>query len=346
MSQISRIRFRDNDSGKILHEVDGENLDGVSLSGVNLSGAAMYAVEIDPADFHSHLPAYSTQKIQLTRVDLSEADLHGAVFSEETIIGVNFSRANLEGAVFVRSHLINCELNGANLTRARLMNTCFTNCHSLHLAIGLDELEHSGRSILDVQTLRSCISKLPNNVLLGMGYTDKEIATFRSLYEKEKTFFSCFISYARADYNFADYLRRRLLKRNISCWQDTHDMRGGGYWRGQIYDAIDKHDKLILVCSRASLTRPAVVEEILEAINRERRTGEQKLFPIRLDDYIFSDELDGIAHSKVAGGQWKEDWVVYVRSYHIPDFSRWQEARHFSLEFNKLVEALKKPARR
>jgi len=66
--------------------------------------------------------------------------------------------------------------------------------------------------------MRACISKLPNSVLLGMGYTEKEVVALRALYEKEKSFFSCFISYARADHEFADYLRRRLLKSNVSCW--------------------------------------------------------------------------------------------------------------------------------
>lgn len=123
-------------------------------------------------------------------------------------------------------------------------------------------------------------------------------------------------------------------------------MRAGGQWRGQIYEAIEKQDKLILVCSRASLTRPAVFEEVLEAIDSERTTGAQKLFPIRLDDYIFSGELEEIARTRVSIGQWRENWVVYVRSYHIPDFSNWKDAKSFRTEFGKLVEALKKPAQR
>jgi hypothetical protein len=89
-------------------------------------------------------------------------------------------------------------------------------------------------------------------------------------------------------------------------------MRGGATWRGQLYDAIAKHDKLVLVCSRASVKRPAVVEEILEAIQRERTTGTKKLSPIRLDEYVFRDELTRLARKKVANGEWKEDWVTYI----------------------------------
>ena len=344
---MPKIVFRHNDSGKTLYEVEGITLHGVSLSGVNLSGAAMYAIErIDSQPEVNLIASISLRKANVSGVDLSQANLSGAVFSEESLVAVNFSNANLDGAVFVRSLLIRCNLDGANLANAHLMNTGFINCRSLHKALGLEQLEHAGPSTLDAQTMRACISKLPNTVLLGMGYTEKEVVALRALYEREKSFFSCFISYARADHAFADYLRHRLLKSNVSCWQDTQDMRGGIYWRGQIYDAIEKQDKLVLVCSRASLTRAAVVEEILETIDRERRTGTQKLFPIRLDDYVFSEELDRIARTKVATGEWKENWVVYVRSYHIPDFSRWNEPRPFRREFTKLVEVLKKPAQR
>ncbi len=344
---MPKIVFRHNDSGKTLYEVEGITLHGVSLSGVNLSGAAMYAVErIDSQPEVNPVASISLRKASVSGVDLSQADLSGAVFSEESLVGVHFSNANLDGAVFVRSLLIRCNLDGANLANARLMNTGFINCRSFHKALGLDQLEHAGPSTLDAQTMRACISKLPSAVLLGMGYTEKEIGALRALYERERSFFSCFISYAPADHAFANHLRRRLLKSNVSCWQDTQDMRGGIHWRGQIYDAIEKQDKLVLVCSRASLTRAAVVEEILEAIDRERRTGTQKLFPIRLDDYVFSEALDRIARTKVATGDWKENWVVYVRSYHIPDFSRWNEARPFRREFTKLVEVLKKPAQR
>ena len=344
---MPKIVIRHNDSGRILYETEGLALYGASLTGLDLSGAAMYAIElVDPPKHKSPIASVSFRKIDVSGVDLSGANLSGAVFSEEVLSRVDFTKANLDGAVFVRSHLISCGLDGANLANARLMNTCFTNCRTLHRAIGLDALEHAGPSILDARTLRSSIGKLPNSTLLGMGYTEVEILALRTLYEKEKTFFSCFISYARADGAFADCLRRRLLKSEVSCWQDIHDMRGGVPWRGQIYEAIEKHDKLILVCSRESLTKSAVVEEILEAIERERTTGTQKLFPIRLDDYVFSGEIDEIARTKVAAGQWKENWVTYVRSYHIPDFSRWRNARAFRVELTKLVEALKRPARR
>lgn len=164
----------------------------------------------------------------------------------------------------------------------------------------------------------------------------------RSHIQNERTC-SCFLSYARTDSDFAKHLRDSLRQEGIPCWQDIHDMRAGHFWREQIYDAIEKHDKLVLICSRASLERPAVVEEIQEAISRERQTGTQKLFPIRIDDFILAKELDMLSRAKVATGEWSENWVSRVRAYHIPDFSKWSTPEAFREEFRKLVEALNRP---
>lgn len=307
----------------------------------------MYAIELTGnKSTRSSVYRVSSRTIDVSGANLSKSNLSGAVFSDETLVGTNFAGANLSDALFVRTSLIRANFRGANLSNARLMNTCFSNCTNLHMAKNLDKIEHAGPSAIDGRTLRSCITRLPTTFLRGIGYSDKEVATLRSLYRDEKVFFSCFISYARSDREFADYVRGRLQKSNISCWQDIHDMRGGSHWRGQIYEAIEKHDKLVLICSEASLTRPAVVEEIFEAIERERGMGVQKLFPIRLDDYILSGDLEKVARAKLKNGEWKENWVTYVRSYHIPDFSSWKKPKVFREEFEKLLEALQQPPTR
>ena len=82
--------------------------------------------------------------VDLFRVKLSKADLSGAVFSGEMILGTDFSHASLAGAAFVRSHLIRTNLTGANLSGARLVNTSFSNCPTLCRATGLEELKHFG----------------------------------------------------------------------------------------------------------------------------------------------------------------------------------------------------------
>jgi hypothetical protein len=161
------------------------------------------------------------------------------------------------------------------------------------------------------------------------------------------TFYSCFISYSRIDKQFAALLGSSLIKNQVDVWKDTENMEAGRFWRAQIHEIVKSYDKLILVCSRHSVLRLNVVDEIASAMEREREMHVQKLFPIRLDDFILSDEMLRAADSKLRTGEWREDWVRYVRAYHIPDFSRWKRMpTTYELEFQKLLSALRTPGNR
>lgn len=157
---------------------------------------------------------------------------------------------------------------------------------------------------------------------------------------------SCFISHASGDGDFSERLYGDLQANDIVCWHYTHDMRGGREWEDQISDAIKSYRKLIIVCSRRSIYRPNVVSEILRAIDEERRTGEQKLFPIRLDDHILGPGIMEEAREKVRSGEWRENWVYYVRKYHILDFSIWKDEEKYQHEFIRLVQDLRTPPQR
>lgn len=57
-------------------------------------------------------------------------------------------------------------------------------------------------------------------------------------------------------------------------------------------EGINKHDRMILICSKHSLDRPGVLNEIEEVLAREAREGGTAyLIRIRLDDYLFRQPL-------------------------------------------------------
>ena len=95
------------------------------------------------------------------------ADLHGG----------DFSGLFLYNAVF-----IHCHFAGADFSGAHFLNTAFIGCRDLDDAAGLDGVEHDGYSVLDAQTLRKCVARLPDIFLTGIGYTAEEMATLRTLY--------------------------------------------------------------------------------------------------------------------------------------------------------------------
>ena len=267
------------------------------------------------------------------------------------LTGAHLTRADLNGANLARAHLSHADLTGANLTGADLNgayfgNTTIIHCPTLYLAKGLETIQHLGVSALDVITLRACVNQLPDVFLQGVGYNLEEIQTLRAMYRQGIQFYSCFLSYAHANDDFASRLRTDLLASNVNCWQDTQDLRGGQKWEDQINVAIKEHDKLLLVCSRQAIYRPQVVREILQAIDAERATGHQKLFPIRLDDHILSEEMMSDARENVRSGTWTENWVHHVRKYQIPDFSRWKDHDAYQAALKNLLRDLKSPQQR
>ena len=205
---------------------------------------------------------------------------------------------------------------------------------------------HSGPSSIDAHTLRASVGKLPDVFLEGVGYSREEIENLRAMYtDAALKYYSCFISFADTgeDREFADRLHESLAANNVTNWYFRGDTPQGGVdLEQQINAAIRGHDKLVLICSQRSIYRPNVIKEILRAIDIERETGTKKLFPIRLDDHILGEEMMSEAREKVRAGEWRENWVYYVRKPYIPDFSNWKDHDVYQRELKKLLRDMKR----
>ena len=97
-------------------------------------------------------------------------------------------------------------------------------------------------------------------------------------------------------------------------------------------EAVRVYDKLIVICSEASLQSPAVIREIERALQKEdglQRDGKEPevLFPLRLDDYLF----DGWQHYR------KPD-VIQKR---VGDFRSWKHNDAYQIAFQQLLRDLK-----
>ena len=70
-----------------------------------------------------------------------------------------------------------------------------------------------------------------------------------------------FISYSRANTDFARDLYAKLRKLGFTLWRDRNDMIGGENWWRQIQEAIENVDTMILVLSPKALESRVVSEE-------------------------------------------------------------------------------------
>lgn len=101
-----------------------------------------------------------------------------------------------------------------------------------------------------------------------------------------------------------------------------------------MHEGVNKHDRMILVCSRASLDRKGVLNELENVLEREARDGgASHLIPIRLDDYVFTG--------------WKPpntDLAQAVRDRVVADFEGADtDDAKFNEGLRRLIAALKKP---
>ena len=362
------IEIKHKDTGAVLHRVNADTLIEEDLSRANLVGADLWDQDLFRANLAgADLSEATLGGTVLYEADLSGAKLQGAYLNGATLCGANLAGADLSGAHLIRADLSEADLTSAVLSETHLLaadfdstkvagaafggasagGTRFTQCETLCAADGLETVRHVGSSSLDQTTLRHCIHGLPDVFLRGCGYTNHEIGYLRSLYAGDAIqYVSCFISYAQADAEFTQRLHNDLEAQNVACWMDTYDMTGGRLWREQIDEAIRVHDKLILVCSGTSLVRDAVAQEIILAIRAADKSGQHKLFPLRIDNQVFSDDVARTSKEKFYRGEWKIDWVHRVRAYHVPDFSGWKDHDTYRREFDKLLRDLKQSAAR
>jgi hypothetical protein len=93
----------------------------------------------------------------------------------------------------------------------------------------------------------------------------------------------------------------------------------------EVDEGIRVYDKLVVICSADSLKAEPVIREIERALQREQREGKEVLFPIRLDDSIFS---------------WGHFLQADLARKVIGDFREWKNPKIYRASFDRLLRDL------
>jgi hypothetical protein len=101
---------------------------------------------------------------------------------------------------------------------------------------------------------------------------------------------SVFISYGGPDERFATIVNDGLRRAGVSTFFFPDDAPPGEKLHNVMRDGVNQYGRVVLICSRSSLDRAGVANEIEEALQREAREGGQAiLIPVTIDDYVFSE---------------------------------------------------------
>lgn len=107
---------------------------------------------------------------------------------------------------------------------------------------------------------------------------------------EEELFRTVFISYGGTDAEIAVQISEYLTAKGIKTWFFPKDAVPGQKLHRIMHDAVNSYDRVLLLCSKESLARPGVLNEIERVLEREAKEGGSDiLIPVALDDYVFQD---------------------------------------------------------
>jgi TIR domain len=150
---------------------------------------------------------------------------------------------------------------------------------------------------------------------------------------ESKMFKSLFISYGGTDEAIAIKINTYLKGKGITTWFFPDDALPGQKLHRVMHEGVNNHDRVLLLCSKKSLSRPGVLNEIERVFEREAREGGSEiLIPIALDKFVFSNWVPS-----------RPDLAAQIRSRVITKIDVSEiESEHVQIQLNKIVSSLSK----
>ena len=272
--------------------LNGASLDRASLRRTNLSGATLLEADLREANLsEANLSRTILRGVDLRGADLSLADLKGMILNR-----ADLSEAILSGAILDRAILNRVNLNGANLNGASLDHTVFA-FTSMASAKGLLSVAHGGPSSIDYVTIaRSIAHPDLEKFLIKTGIPDVAaiymLDSIRSLdpYQLFSLMYSTFISYGGPDEPFATRLHEALNRNNVHTFLFKEHAIPGVPLADVMRTGITEYDRIVVICSKESLERPGVLNELELTMRRESDEGGRPLLiPIARDRYVYDE---------------------------------------------------------
>ncbi|WP_049630832.1 toll/interleukin-1 receptor domain-containing protein [Cellvibrio sp. pealriver] len=120
--------------------------------------------------------------------------------------------------------------------------------------------------------------------------TFNSVNTLIDLIDESKIYKTLFVSYGGTDEISAIKINKKIKAKGIKTWFFPDDANPGDKLHRMMHDGVNNHDRVLLICSRESLNRPGVLNEIERILEREAREGGSEiLIPVTLDDYVYTE---------------------------------------------------------
>jgi transcriptional regulator with XRE-family HTH domain len=150
-----------------------------------------------------------------------------------------------------------------------------------------------------------------------------------ALWVRSRRYHSVFLSYGGPDEAFARVIFDELARHKIPTFFFPESASPGQRLHRTMAQGIQENDRVLLICSRSSLTRSGVLNELEQVLAKESREGgAELLIPIAIDDFVYKD-----------WAPMREDIARQVRDRVIPDFRKVKAGtREFDTLFLRILE--------
>jgi hypothetical protein len=233
---------------------------------------------------------------KITLCDLAGARLRYAGLTGVAIFMSDLGHADLTGGILDSARFTDSQIAGMTTRRAVLTSTVFASVDVTPFCDAADIFHHGPSYIEPGTVMRSYDHPGLKRFMVDCGipslFAEYMIDCARALDEPmlRNLMRSTFISYGGPDEAFARRLYDALRAHGVVTFFFPETARLGERIDNEVYSRIQEHDRVILVCSRASLDRKGVLNEVQETFDREARDGGATyLLPIMLDDYVLTD---------------------------------------------------------
>jgi len=195
-------------------------------------------------------------------------------------------------------------------------------------------------NLADIRTFTNSEALMSSTLESLFGIHNSEIKDYLIELTSKLSYQSIFISYSFKDKEFANMINTALIKRGIFTFIWENDAPGGKKLTDIMSDNIKRNDRVLFIASKNSLKSKACHYELSEGRIKQDSLWEDVLFPIHIDNFLFTVKEDSIRPKEVKDEYWMN--IQELKGLNSIDFSNWKNLNRIDMDslVSKLVKGL------
>jgi uncharacterized protein YjbI with pentapeptide repeats len=303
-----------------------------ALYNLNFEGCFIQSLRIIGIPFISNVDFTDCEIEDSDFQYINYSDDETAFVEDDEFFDITFNDCRIADTVFN-----SVELRNASVYNCVLYKCGFIVCRLSEATIVLDkELEYKSYVFADFQTIIKSVA-LPREILKAYFNIDQPIDLKKVLSELTTPiqFQTVFISYSLKDTLFANRVYQILKKNDVRAFLWEVDAPGGKPLKEIMASGIQRHERLLFIASENSIRSQACQFELSEGRRKQEALWRTILFPIYIDDYLFSVRKEDIRPIALANEYWEN--IEELKRVNALDFKVFNQDKVDDAGFEKAV---------